>query len=97
MTKSFVEQVRGVESGQVVNNLVEKGLVEEAGRLAVPGRPITYRTTPVFLRSFGLSGLGDLPQVPGREDSPGQDEVSSHGEDLSDFPDDNSVGFQPEE
>ncbi len=64
VTKSFVEQVRGVESGQVVNNLVEKGLVEEAGRLNVPGRPITYKTTPNFLRTFGLSGLKDLPALP---------------------------------
>lgn len=64
VTKSFVEQVRGVESGQVVNNLVEKGLVEEAGRLNVPGRPITYKTTPNFLRTFGLSGLRDLPKLP---------------------------------
>lgn len=64
VTKSFVEQVRGVESGQVVNNLVEKGLVEEAGRLNVPGRPITYKTTPNFLRTFGLSGLRDLPALP---------------------------------
>lgn len=68
VTKSFIEQVRGVESGQVVNNLVEKGLVEEAGRLMVPGRPLTYRTTPNFLRCFGLSGLGDLPAVPGQSD-----------------------------
>ncbi len=64
VTKSFVEQVRGVESGQVVNNLVEKGLVEEAGRLNVPGRPITYKTTPNFLRTFGLTGLRDLPALP---------------------------------
>ena len=66
VTKSFIEQVRGVESGSVVNNLVEKGLVEEAGRLMVPGRPLIYRTTPNFLRCFGLSGLGDLPPVPGQ-------------------------------
>ena len=64
VTKGFVEQVRGVESGQVVNNLVEKGLVEEAGRLDVPGRPITYRTTANFLRCFGISSLAELPPVP---------------------------------
>ena len=64
VTKGFIEQVRGVESGQVVNNLVEKALVEEAGRLDVPGRPVTYRTTPVFLRSFGISSLAELPPLP---------------------------------
>ena len=66
VTKGFIEQVRGVESSSVVNNLVEKGLVEEAGRLMVPGRPLTYRTTPNFLRCFGLQNLGELPPVPGQ-------------------------------
>lgn len=64
VTKSFVEQVRGVESSQIVNNLAEKGLVEEAGRLDVPGRPIAYRTSLNFLRCFGLSGLDKLPPLP---------------------------------
>lgn len=64
VTKSFIEQVRGVESGNVVNNLVEKGLIEEHERLMVPGRPLTYRTTPNFLRTFGLSSLSDLPPLP---------------------------------
>ena len=64
VTKSFVEQVRGVESGQIVNNLVEKGLVEEAGRLDVPGRAIAYRTTLQFLRCFGIYSLEQLPPLP---------------------------------
>lgn len=72
VTKSFVEQVRGVESGQIVNNLVEKALVEEAGRLDVPGRPITYRTTPNFLRCFGISSLSELPPLPGGGASGGE-------------------------
>ena len=63
VSKGFVENVRGVDSSAVVNNLVEKGLVEEAGRLEVPGRPIIYRTTAVFLRSFGLSSLSELPPL----------------------------------
>lgn len=64
VTKSFIEQVRGVESGNVVNNLVEKGLIEEHERLMVPGRPLTYITTPNFLRAFGFSSLADLPPLP---------------------------------
>lgn len=64
VTKGFIEQVRGVESGNVVNNLVEKGLIEEHERLMVPGRPLTYRTTANFLRAFGLSSLADLPPLP---------------------------------
>ncbi|MGI5893085.1 MAG: SMC-Scp complex subunit ScpB [Candidatus Merdivicinus sp.] len=68
VTKSFVEQVRGVESSQVVNNLVEKELVEEAGRLDIPGRPVIYRTTSNFLRCFGLSSLSELPRLPGEDE-----------------------------
>lgn len=63
VSKGFVENVRGVDSSSVVNNLVEKGLVEEAGRLDVPGKPIVYRTTSVFLRSFGLASLVELPPL----------------------------------
>lgn len=64
VTKSFVEQVRGVDSGGVVNTLVERELIEEAGRLDLPGRPISYRTTDGFLRCFGLSSLQQLPVLP---------------------------------
>ena len=68
VSKGFVENVRGIDSSSVINNLVEKGLVEEAGRLDVPGKPIVYRTTAVFLRSFGLSSVADLPPLPGQSD-----------------------------
>ena len=68
VSKGFVENVRGIDSSSVINNLVEKGLVEEAGRLDVPGKPIVYRTTTVFLRSFGLSSVADLPPLPGQSD-----------------------------
>ena len=74
VTKAFVEQVRGVESGQVVNNLVEKELVEEAGRLDVPGRPITYRTTTNFLRCFGITSLAELPPLPGNSSAEAPEE-----------------------
>ena len=64
VTRSFVEQVRGVDCSSIVRSLVEKGLIEEAGRLNIPGRPIAYRTSPGFLRSFGLTGLEQLPNLP---------------------------------
>ena len=57
VTKSFIEQVRGVDSGSVVNSLVAKGLVEEQGRLEIPGRPISYGTTEHFLRCFGMKNI----------------------------------------
>ena len=76
VTRGFVEQVRGVDSSSVVVSLVEKGLVEEAGRMDLPGKPIAYRTTPGFLRCFGLGDLTQLPPVGEEpEDEPGEDEV----------------------
>ena len=63
VTRAFAEQVRGVDCSGVIATLQEKKLIEEAGRLDLPGRPIAYKTTSVFLRSFGLSSLEDLPPV----------------------------------
>ena len=68
VTKSFIEQIRGIDSSSVVNSLVEKGLVEEAGRLELPGRPISYRTTANFLRCFGVPSLEELPRPRPREE-----------------------------
>lgn len=62
-TKAMVEQIRGVDSAYSVSALLNKKLIEEAGRLNVPGRPIQYRTTPDFLRTFGLSSLEELPPI----------------------------------
>ena len=59
VSRSFIEQVRGVDSSSTVQTLVQKGLIEEAGRLDLPGRPVAFRTTDVFLRCFGLSSLDD--------------------------------------
>ena len=62
-TKAIVEQIRGVDSSYSISALMNKKLIEEAGRLNVPGRPIQYRTTPAFLRTFGLSSLEELPPI----------------------------------
>ena len=70
VTRAYVEQVRGVDSSSIIASLVEKGLLEEAGRLELPGRPICYQTTPNFLRTFGLSSLEELPLT---EPAPGDD------------------------
>lgn len=77
VTRSFIEQVRGVDCSGVVSTLVEKGLIEERGRLELPGRPLLYGTTKTFLRSFSLSDLSDLPPLP--KDKP---EVNDVGEQL---------------
>lgn len=62
-TKAMIEQIRGVDSSYSVAALMNKKLIEECGRLNVPGRPILYRTTPDFLRTFGLSSLDELPPI----------------------------------
>ena len=62
-TKALIEQIRGVDSSYSISALLTKKLIEEAGRLNVPGRPIQYKTTPDFLRTFGLSSLEELPEI----------------------------------
>ena len=62
-TKAMVEQIRGVDSSYSVGALLNKKLIEEAGRLNVPGRPIQYKTTAGFLRTFGISSLEELPEI----------------------------------
>ena len=63
VTKAYIEQLRGVDSSYAVSALLSKQLITEAGRLNVPGRPILYETTPVFLRTFGLTSLEELPPI----------------------------------
>ena len=64
VTKSFIEQIRGVDCSGSIANLVQKGLIEEKGRLDLPGRPLVYGTTDRFLRCFSLNSLEDLPDLP---------------------------------
>lgn len=74
VTRAYVDQVRGVDSAYTVSLLLERELIEEAGRLAVPGRPVLFRTTKNFLRSFGLTSLDELPELP---------DTSKEGEQLT--------------
>ncbi len=64
VTKAFIEQVRGVDCSAVITTLTEKELIEERGRLELPGRPLLYGTTKHFLRCFQISDLSELPQLP---------------------------------
>lgn len=64
VTRAYVDQVRGVDSAYTVGLLLERELIEEAGKLSVPGRPTLFRTTKNFLRSFGLTSLEELPELP---------------------------------
>jgi segregation and condensation protein B len=63
VTQAEVEAVRGVNVDAVLKTLMERGLIAEAGRKPVPGRPILYATTPDFLHHFGLNTLDDLPPL----------------------------------
>jgi segregation and condensation protein B len=64
VTRAYIEQIRGVDSSYTISLLLDRGIIESAGRLAVPGRPILYKTTTVFLRTFGIESLHDLPELP---------------------------------
>ena len=79
VTKSFVEQVRGVDCSGVIGSLTAKDLIEEKGRLELPGRPLLYGTTDNFLRCFSISSLDELPPIPKDEDR------GERGEQLSIF------------
>ena len=91
VTKAYIEQIRGVDCSGVVNTLCQKGLLEEKGRLDLPGKPLLYGTTPNFLRCFCLTSLSELPELPdkiGAEElvSAGDDEIdSSQGEQIRNF------------
>ena len=90
-TRAFVDQIRGVDSAYTMGLLQERKLIEECGRLQVPGRPHLYRTTKNFLRAFHLTSLNDLPEIPdwGGE---GQMRLSDSGEIIDPLEDTESIG-----
>ena len=75
VTKSYIEQIRGVDCSGVVQTLIAKGLIEERGRLELPGRPLVYGTTSEFLKCFCISSLDDLPDLPEHENLPKSEEI----------------------
>ena len=75
VTKAFIEQIRGVDCSAVLSNLLLKSLIEERGRLDLPGRPLIYGTTPDFLRVFCISSLDELPALPERPAAEAADSV----------------------
>lgn len=70
VTKSYIDQVRGVDCSGVIGTLCQRGLIEEKGRLELPGRPLLYGTTPEFLKCFCISSLSELPELPDRGNEP---------------------------
>lgn len=104
-TRAYIDQIRGVDSAYTVGLLLDRHLIEECGRLQVPGRPRLYRTTKDFLRAFRLSSLEELPEMPGVE-TDGQlrlgddgaviapDEPSSYVGEHKDLPKDPEISVQ---
>ena len=86
ITRTFVDQVRGVDSSYAMNSLIDKGLIEACGRLDAPGRPMLYVTTEKFLRVFGIQSLSELPatetMLPPKEEVPIIAEENSVDEDA---------------
>ncbi len=72
VTRAYIEQVRGVDCSGVIASLSQKMLIEECGRLDLPGRPLLYRTTENFLRCFSLESIADLPPIPQNDEDNGQ-------------------------
>lgn len=80
ITKAYIEQVRGVDCSGVISTLCQKGLIEEVGRLELPGRPLIYGTTPEFLKCFCITSLDDLPDVPQLNDKENEKEELEEAE-----------------
>lgn len=95
VTKAFTEQIRGVDCSAVISTLCQRGLIEEKGRLDLPGRPLIYGTTPNFLRCFCLTSLNDLPSVPensgseAEKDNKNEENLQSEQADFTETVDEN--------
>lgn len=88
VTKAFIEQVRGVDCSGVIGSLTAKGLVEEKGRLELPGRPLLYGTTENFLRCFNISSIEELPPLPENDEEKSEvsEEKNYVGDGIPDVP-----------
>jgi len=92
ITRAEIEKIRGVSSDSALNRLIEYNLIEEAGRLDAPGRPMTFKTTDEFLRLFGYKSLNDMPELPRVVEEDGQiqiDELAESTENSEDLEDNN--------
>ncbi len=89
VTKSFIEQVRGVDCSGVINTLCQKKLIEEKGRLDLPGRPLLYGTTAEFLKCFSISSLDELPELPEQENTENEENVNIVQESIEDIVNEN--------
>lgn len=75
LTRLEIDEMRGVNSAHIIRKLVAKGLIKEAGKSKLPGRPNLYRTTSEFLDAFGLSSLNDLPVIEDEKNADNETEL----------------------
>ena len=85
VTRSEIDSIRGIKSERVIDGLVDKGLIEVAGRSEGVGRPLIYKTTREFLKKFGFASLKDLPEVPEYEEMRREREEEGYGQIALDF------------
>lgn len=95
VTRTFVDAVRGVDSSYAVNSLLDKGLIEAAGRLDAPGRPMLYVTTDKFLRVFGINSLDELPETEALSVAAAQTEAAAANGEASTADDTSDASPQP--
>lgn len=77
VTRAYIDQVRGVDSSYTVSSLLDRGLIEAAGRLEAPGRPTLYQTSALFLRTMGITNLEELPVLPDLTASEGTEKLQA--------------------
>lgn len=97
VTKAFVEQIRGVDCSGVIGSLTVKGLIEEQGRLELPGRPLLYGTTENFLKCFNISSIDELPPIPKNEKEENDSDNQDNEETSTQNNEDEKVTGTPEE
>ena len=82
VTRAYIDQIRGVDSSYTVSTLLDRGLIEPAGRLDAPGRPTLYQTSALFLRTMGLTSLEELPVLPDMTSSEGAEKLEAAIQEL---------------
>ncbi len=97
VTKAFVEQIRGVDCSGVIGSLTVKGLVEERGRLELPGRPLLYGTTENFLRCFNITSIDELPPLPQNDNEEENPNTQNNADESNDDNSENNQNSSEEE
>ncbi len=96
LTKPDIDEIRGVDSGYVIRQLLEKTLIRVAGRASTPGKPLLYKTTESFLSHFGINDVNELPRPREIDDILKDDDMAEHRQTLMDYGPDGQIEEQPD-